>query len=82
MVMAVVPWLTPDHGTVVQDLRFVGLTRLTVDLAVMPGPPCFLDVVESGPVTDGDLGNWPYCIGILLKFTAFLSSLPWPEWEE
>ena len=66
-----------DHASGPNARKVV--SRLIEDLAVMPGPPQFLDntwrTVDLGPVTDGDLGNWPYSLGILLEFTAFLPSL-------
>ena len=30
-------------------------------------------------VRDVDVGFWPYCVGLLVKFCSFLSSLHWPS---
>ena len=51
----------------------------------MSGLPGFLKMswktVGSGFLTDGDVGGWPCSVGTLVKFTAFLSTLRWPEEE-
>ena len=57
--------------------------RVTVDLASLPGPPGFLNCswvqVIAGHITDADVAAWPYSVGILVRFTAFLSTLHWPS---
>ena len=35
--------------------------------------------VDSGLISDADVGSWPYSTSILVKCTAFLSTLRWPE---
>ena len=53
--------------------------RVTVDLASLPGPPGFLNFtwiqVDAGHITDADIAAWPYSVGILVRFTSFLSTL-------
>ena len=57
--------------------------RVNVDLASLPGPPGFLNSswvqVNAGHITGSDIAAWPYSVGILLKFTSFLSTLHWPS---
>ena len=57
--------------------------RVTVDLASLPGPPGFLssDWVQvcAGPITGADIAAWPYSVGILVRFSAFLGTLHWPS---
>ena len=56
--------------------------RVNVDLASLPGPPGFLNSdwiqVHAGPITGADISAWPYSVGILVRFTSFLSHLRWP----
>ena len=56
--------------------------RVNVDLASLPGPPGFLNCswfqVDAGHITGADISAWPYGVGILCKFTAFLGTLHWP----
>ena len=57
--------------------------RVNVDLASLPGPPGFLNSswvqVGAGHITGADIAAWPYSVGILVKFTSFLSTLHWPS---
>ena len=34
--------------------------------------------VHGGCITGLDVADWPYGVGILCEFTAFLGSLHWP----
>ena len=56
--------------------------RVNVDLASLPGPPGFLNSswiqVDAGHITGADICAWPYSVGILVRFTSFLSTLHWP----
>ena len=56
--------------------------RVTVDLASLPGPTGFLNgpwkQVHGGRIADADIAAWPYSVGSLCKFTAFLGTLHWP----
>ena len=55
--------------------------RGNVDLASLPGPCGFLHgpwmQVHVGCITGLDVADWPYGVGILCEFTAFLGSLHW-----
>ena len=57
--------------------------RVNVDLASLPGPPGFLHSswvqFHSGHITGSDIAAWPYSVGILVKFTSFLTTLHWPS---
>ena len=57
--------------------------RVNVDLASIPGPPGFLNndwvQVDAGHITSADISAWPYSVGILVRFTSFLSTLHWPS---
>ena len=57
--------------------------RVNVDLASLPGPPGFLNHswihVHAGRITGDDVAAWPYSVGILVRFTFFLSTLHWPS---
>ena len=57
--------------------------RITVDIASLPGPPGVLNSswvqVNSGHITGSDIVAWPYSVGILVKFTSFLTTLHWPS---
>ena len=57
--------------------------RFNVDLASLPGPPGFLNHscihVHAGRITADDVAAWPYSVGILVRFTSFLSTLHWPS---
>ena len=57
--------------------------RVNVDLASLPGPPGFLNnswiQVDAGRITGVDVAAWPYSVGILVRFTSFLSTLHWPS---
>ena len=35
-------------------------------------------IALAAPITADDVGTWPYSVGILVKWVAFLSSLHWP----
>ena len=56
--------------------------RVNVDLATPPGPPGFLQgswmQVSGGNVTGADIAAWPYSVGLICNFVAFLGSLHWP----
>ena len=56
--------------------------RVNVDLACLPGPHGFLNgpwmQVHGSVITVADIAAWPYSVGILCNFTAFLGSLHWP----
>ena len=53
--------------------------RVNVDLASLPGPSGFLGgpwmQVHGGCISGADIAAWPYGVGILCKFTAFLGTL-------
>ena len=54
------------------------------EFAWVPGPVGLWShgVCWVGPsieVGDGDVGFWPYSVGLLVKFCSFLSSLHWPS---
>ena len=55
---------------------------VNVDLASLPGPPGFLGgpwiQVDGGHISGRDIAAWPYIVGILIRFTSFLSTLHWP----
>ena len=57
--------------------------RVTVDLASLPGPPGFLNCtwvqIVAGRISDDDIAAWPKSVGILIKFSSFLSQLHWPS---
>ena len=57
--------------------------RVNVDLASLPGPPGFLNCtwiqVDAGHISHNDIAAWPYSVGILVRFTSFLSHLHWPS---
>ena len=48
----------------------------------LPGPPGFLNgswfQVVSGHISGADVAAWPYCVGILIKFTSLLGTFHWP----
>ena len=56
--------------------------RVNVDIASLLGPHGLLNgpwmQLHGGCITGADVGAWPYCVGILCKFTAFLATLHWP----
>ena len=56
--------------------------RINVDLCSSPGRPGFLNgpwmQVHGGCTAGADIVAWPYSVGILFKFTAFLGTLHWP----
>ena len=60
--------------------------RVNLDLASLPGPPGFLSglgmQVHGGGITGADVAAWPYNVGILCKFSAFLCALHWPVGAE
>ena len=35
--------------------------------------------VDPGRITGADIAAWPYSVGILIRFTSFLSTLHWPS---
>ena len=35
--------------------------------------------MHAGHITDADIAAWPYSVGILVKFSAFLGTLHWPS---
>ena len=55
--------------------------RVDVDLASLPWPHGFLTgpwmQVHGGGKTGADIAAWPYNVGILFKFTAFLGTSHW-----
>ena len=57
--------------------------RVNVDLTSLPGPPGFLNrpwvQVHGGHISGCDIAAWPYSVGILFRFTSFLSTLHWPS---
>ena len=57
--------------------------RVNVDLASLLGPPEFLHnswiQVDAGHITSADISDWPYSVGILVRFTSFLGALHWPS---
>ena len=54
---------------------------LTLHLSL--APPGFLNSssvqVHAGHITGADIAAWPYSVGILVRFTSFLSTLHWPS---
>ena len=52
-----------------------------MDLASLPGPPGFLNglwtQVNGGHISGAEVAAWPYSVGILCRFTSFLSTLQW-----
>ena len=58
-------------------------SRLIVDHATLPGPPCFLGstwcTLYPLPITQDDVAKWPCSVDILLVFSSFLASLHWPQ---
>ena len=77
----IVRWWIRWFGAEVPSQRFGGLV---VEMAGMPVPPGFLGdsswtPVDSGPITGADISAWSFSIPMLVKFTAFLSTLRWPE---
>ena len=54
-----------------------------IDLASLPGPPGFLNSswiqVDAGHISGADISAWPFCVGILVRFTSFLGHLHWPS---
>ena len=53
--------------------------------AFLPGPPdlwvgSWISVAVT-PISCRDIENWPYSVGMLVKWVAFLSSLHWPADE-
>ena len=57
--------------------------RVNIYLASLPGPPGFLNSswvqLAAGRINGADIAAWPYSVGILVKFTSFLSTLHWPS---
>ena len=57
--------------------------RVNVDLASLPGPPSFLNSswvpTDAGHITGAHISVWPFCVGILVRFTSFLGTLHWPS---
>ena len=57
-------------------------SRVNVELASLPGPPCFSGrpwiQVYGGSISGADIAARPYCVGILFRFTSFLRILHWP----
>ena len=57
--------------------------RVNVDLASLPGPPCFLNYswveVSAGRITGADIAAWPYSVSFFIRFTSFLNTLHWPS---
>ena len=57
--------------------------RVNVDLASLPGPPGFLHgpwfQVHGGCISGADIAAWPYSVGILVRFTSFLTTLHLPS---
>ena len=66
-------------GALPKRRRLVHAVR---DHAFLPGPAGIWDgkwiALEAAPITADDVGTWPYSVGILFKWVAFLSSLHWP----
>ena len=56
--------------------------RVNTELASLPSPPGFLNgpwiQVNGGHISGCDIAAWPYSVGILFRFTSFLSTLHWP----
>ena len=52
-------------------------SSFNVDLASLPGPPGFLGgpwiQVHGSSISGADIAAWPYSVGILIRFTSFLS---------
>ena len=71
-----VRWWIRWFGTEVPSQGSEGRHQACVDLAGMLGSPGFWDspwtTVDSGPITDADIGAWSFSILMLVKFTAFL----------
>ena len=71
-----------DHGGR-RKVRGTDL-RVNIDLASLPGPRGFLNgswmQVHGGCIAGADVAAWPYSVGILCKFTAFLGTLHGSSW--
>ena len=65
--------LVPKRRKVVRAVR---------DRALLPGPAGLWDgrwvVVAATPITCRDIELWPCCVGMLVKWVAFLCTLHWP----
>ena len=71
--------LVRSAGALPKRRRLVHAVR---DHAFLPGPAGIWDgewiVLAAAPITADDAGTWPYSVGILVEWVAFLSSLHWP----
>ena len=74
----------PDHpvwsaGSLPKRRRLVLSVR---NHAMLPGPASFCSsqwfYLLSSAITAEDVGAWPYSVGILVKWVAFLGTLHWP----
>ena len=76
---AVVSHLDGD-GTAPDPLR--RLVHAVRDRAFLPGPTGIWDgewdALAAAPITADNVGTWPYSVGILVWWVAFLGSLHWP----
>ena len=58
--------------------------RVTVDLASLPCSPGFLGgpwiQLDAGHISGVDIAAWQYSVGILIRFTSFLSTFALAFW--
>ena len=63
-------------GALPKRRRLVHAVR---DHAFLPGPAGIWDgewiALAAAPITADDVGTWPYSVGVLVEWVAFLSSL-------
>ena len=62
-------------GTLPKRRRLVHAVR---DHALLPGAAGVWVTLVASSITADDVRIWPYSVGILVKWVAFLSSLHWP----
>ena len=71
-------------GSMPKRRRLVHAVR---NLALLPGPPAiWLGEWVAGPFVTfdaDDVAQWPYTLGLMVKWVSFLSSLHWPahDWD-
>ena len=80
MLVVLVPLLILWFGLLVVLLRGVGL-RCRIGLFCLDWLIFGLVGVAATPDTCRDIEVWPYSVGLLVKWVAFLGTLHWPEVE-
>ena len=76
MMMVTVPHLIRWSGLLVRSPRCVGSCH-----AAWPCTPLWTQDwvnLPSTAITAGDVGAWPYSVGLLVKWVTFLGTLHWP----